>query len=408
MAFIIYLLLLLITVKGTECRVYTVRVERLSKEPILSFWSPEGTSNNTQWRYNYNAAYLPTTNDPGSKWRGYDALAVRVQNLIPLAKSIYDVGPSEIALTMGKCTTTTTTTTTTTMMMMDDNHKSFCTFNASMLTDYVMIKPGDDPSGKQSMGCEDPRIVHHNGTLYMFYTAVHKSKDGRPSDLGNIRAQLALATCQWSQVHSLQDFRTCWKLRGTLFDDIFWTKSGALLIRGEQQDQHYYYPHLLFFGDSDIQIAVTSDLLHYNVTNRYLVSRRQDSFDSELVESGPEPLQLSDGNYLFLYNSARKVSIPNPKPGWHLEYNLGFVILDKNDPTRVIYRSNEPIMSPVLDWERCDNSPSAGQWSRRGLTPLVIFVEGWRRIPGSMDQFLIFYQGCDSVTSVARLTVDIQ
>lgn len=66
-----------------------------------------------------------------------------------------------------------------------------------------------------------------------------------------------------------------------------------------------------------------------------------------------------------------------------------------------------PLCPPVLDWERCDNW-SGDQWQKRGLTPLVIFVEGWRRIPGSMDQFLIFYQGCDSVTSVARLTVDIQ
>lgn len=193
-----------------------------------------------------------------------------------------------------------------------------------MLTDYVMIKPGDDPSGKQAMGCEDPRFVYHNGTLYMFYTAVHKSKEGRPSDLGDVRAQLALALLVngLRQVHSLEDFRTCCKLRGTLFDEIFWTKSGALLIRDQAPPGQAH--HFLFFGDSDILVAVTSDLLHYNTTDRYLVKRRPDSFDSELVESGSKPLQLSDGNYLFLYNSAHRVSIPNPKPGWNVEYNLGF------------------------------------------------------------------------------------
>jgi predicted GH43/DUF377 family glycosyl hydrolase len=216
-----------------------------------------------------------------------------------------------------------------------------------------------------------------------FYTAVSKTV----SDLW--RAQLSLATCQ---VNCLS--KAGWKIEGPLFPGVFWTKSGSLLIHNET---HRY----LFFNDSNIAIAQTSDLRHYTLTSEFLLRTRSDSFDSELVEAGPEPIKLSDGNYLFLYNSARKTNISNPKPGWSLEYNLGWVILKGDDPTQVLARSDQPIFSPKLDWEKCDNT--SAEWAARGLTPLVVFVEGWKKT--AEDTFLVWYQGCDSTTGLAKLTV---
>ena len=54
-----------------------------------------------------------------------------------------------------------------------------------------------------------------------------------------------------------------------------------------------------------MQLATTSDLLHYNYIDDVWLPIRNDSFDSLLVEAGPMPLPLSDGNYIMLYNSAR-------------------------------------------------------------------------------------------------------
>jgi predicted GH43/DUF377 family glycosyl hydrolase len=206
-----------------------------------------------------------------------------------------------------------------------------------------------------------------------------------------VRAQLALATCQ---VNCLTNTGSNWKYRGPLFADIFWSKSGSLLIHNAT---HRY----LFFGDLNIGIAKTTDLLSYTPTDDLLITPRSDHFDSELVECGPEPLRMSDGNYLFLYNSARKTDIKNPKPGWSLEYNLGWLILDGQDPTKVLARSDEPLFSPELDWETCDTTTP--EWAARGLTPLVIFVEGWKKT--AENTFLVWYQGCDSTTGVAQLKV---
>ena len=118
-----------------------------------------------------------------------------------------------------------------------------------------------------------------------------------------------------------------------------------------------------------------------------------------MIEPGPEPIKLKDGNFLFLYNSARITNETSPKPGWELFYDVGYVILDKNDPTNVLFRSSIPLFSPSLDWEKCTkfNPP-------KGLTPNVIFVEGWKKISDYKIQ--VFYQGCDSEMGIGEINID--
>lgn len=115
------------------------------------------------------------------------------------------------------------------------------------------------------------------------------------------------------------------------------------------------------------------------------------------------PLELSDGNFLFLYNSARK-GYPSPKPNWDIQYNIGWVILDKKDPTIILQRSSQPILSPDLAWEK-----GIGR-GVLGLTPNVVFVEGWQRYPGdsSNNRFLLYLGGADSVIGVAEVFVKLQ
>ncbi|CAF1348749.1 unnamed protein product [Rotaria magnacalcarata] len=327
-----------------------VEMKRLSAKPIISSWNK-----NSDFLYNYNSAFMPMINDPNAI-----TLLVRVQDLLNDAENIYNVGPSKIAVTQS----------------IDRNPLSY-----SHITQQSVIIDIDQVY--QSLGAEDPRVVLFNGSYYLFYTAVSKVLNG------DWRAQLALATCKTECLT-----KEGWTYHGPLFPDEFWCKSGSLLIHN---DTHRY----LFFNDSNIAIAQTTDLINYSLTSSVLLSTRSGSFDSELVEAGPEPLKLSDNNYLFLYNSARRTNVSNPKPGWSLEYNLGWAILNGDNPTEVLARSDRPIFSPVLDWEKCDNTSS--EWTNRGLTPLVIFVEGWKKT--APNTFLVWYQGCDSAMGLAELKV---
>ena len=55
-----------------------------------------------------------------------------------------------------------------------------------------------------------------------------------------------------------------------------------------------------------------------------------------LVESGPPPVQLSDGNLLFLYNSATVSSRPGSASFG--SYNVGWVIIS-SDGLSILQRS---------------------------------------------------------------------
>jgi len=333
-----------------------ITIHRLSQQPIISFWL-----NQSQFRFNYNSAFLPLPD-------GTIALVVRVQDLLPNATSNYDVGPSKLAV----------------VRQLNNNPTEY-----EYIHNEQIIIDSEDRS-YQIAGVEDPRITIINGTYYLFYTAVYWTPSHEWS------AHAALATCQSGKNPTKKEN---WILHSLLFPELSWSKAATLLVHNAT---HQY----IFFNESNIELALatTNDLLHYQYKNQSFIETRDDYFDSELVEPGPEPRRLSDGNYLFLYNSARRLSLPNNhfKPNWDREYNLGWVIMDGNDPTKILARSQIPILSPELDWERCDFT--SGQWAKRGLTPRVVFAEGWKQT--SPDQFILWYQGCDAVTGVAQVIVE--
>jgi len=244
----------------------------------------------------------------------------------------------------------------------------------------VVLEP---ESSAEAYGTEDPRVVYREktGDYYLLYSAVQDNP---------VISRLALATTK------TPSDKSSWIRHGPLFPQERWSKSGALLIR-----DGFPGPHYLIFGDSSLypglQIANSTDLLHWNLQPGLLIEKRSDKFDSTLVEAGPMPLPLSDGNYLFIYNSARG-GFPSKKPGWNLQYNVGWVVLDKENPTKVIQRSEDPLFGPVLGWEKGD-SPYLD------LTPNVVFLEGWK--PLSSNTFLVFYGGADSVMGAGIISVTI-
>lgn len=123
---------------------------------------------------------------------------------------------------------------------------------------------------------------------------------------------------------------TTWERRGPLFPQLGWSKSGAIIFRDEEN-----LPPVLLWGDTNITYAVADSVDSMNFTNiKTIIGTRNDHFDSILVESGPPPLKLSDGNYLFIYNSAKQHD--NPKPGFNMQYNAGWAILNGTDPGQVL------------------------------------------------------------------------
>ena len=60
-----------------------------------------------------------------------------------------------------------------------------------------------------------------------------------------------------------------------------------------------------------------------------------------MKEPGPPPIVIPEG-ILLIYNGADD----------KLVYSTGWVLFDKNDPTKVLARSEKPAFSPEKEWEK--------------------------------------------------------
>ena len=193
-------------------------------------------------------------------------------------------------------------------------------------------------------GVEDPRLVLIKNLYYLTYTAY----DGHS-------AQLALATSK-DLIH--------WERKGVILPayqgswNTQWTKSGAILP--QQVNGKWWMYYLGTRKDSDgkqrdhMGLAESTDLLHWkDATDKPVLDRRPDAFDSRVMEPGPAPVMTNDG-ILLLYNGANEALI----------YGPGWVLFDKSDPRKVIARADAPFILPTLKWEK------------GGQVPNVIFIEG--------------------------------
>jgi predicted GH43/DUF377 family glycosyl hydrolase len=236
----------------------------------------------------------------------------------------------------------------------------------------VVFGPSDDTD---SWGTEDPRIKYNpdDGLYYMFYTAYN-----------GVDIFLSLATT----VDPTSSDK--WTRHGAVFPDIQASKSGALLLRPTPSSPHY-----LFWGDSSIKMATSQDLTQWPADGgKVFIEVRADHFDSKLVESGPPPLQLLNGDYLFFYNSAT-VGWPD-EPG--SAYHPGWVILDGQDPRIIKQRSERPLLTPAFTWE-------LGTEPYTCNVPNVIFLEAAARIDDQTDTFQVYFGGADAVIGSAIVQV---
>jgi len=109
------------------------------------------------------------------------------------------------------------------------------------------------------------------------------------------------------------------------------------------------------------------------------MASRSGMFDSQVVEPGPPPIITPQGIFL-VYNGADD----------NLVYSTGWVLFDKNDPTKVLARAEKPVFAPERDWEKV------------GQVPNVVFVEG---MVMDGNRWLFYYGGADKTVGVAAAPV---
>ncbi|HMI52563.1 MAG TPA: hypothetical protein VK525_13690, partial [Candidatus Saccharimonadales bacterium] len=177
-----------------------------------------------------------------------------------------------------------------------------------------------------------------------------------------------------------------WQRRGVIIPsfkgkwNVKWTKSGAIVPEKIHGKYWMYYLGDAKGKETQMGVASSDDLIHWtDALDHPVVASRAGAFDSQVVEPGPAPIVTPDGIFL-IYNGADD----------KLVYSTGWVLFDKNDPTKVLARASAPVFTPEKDWERV------------GQVPNVVFVEGMVR---DGNRWLFYYGGADKHVGVATAPV---
>lgn len=204
----------------------------------------------------------------------------------------------------------------------------------------------------ETWGVEDPRVTCIDGTFYMTYTAFsgRSWEDYRP------------AIC-WSR--NLFE----WHGHEVLLNET--NKDTALFP--ERIGGRYY---LLHRREPHIWIASSTDLKNWS-DHRVLMDARPGGWESHKIGIAGPP-HLTDDGWVLFYHAVDSNRV----------YRLGVALLDREDPTRVLVRYDQPILEPELEWER------------KGLVPNVVFSCGSVEIAGA---YFVYYGGADACMGVAAV-----
>ncbi|MFA6355138.1 MAG: hypothetical protein WCW65_01805 [Candidatus Paceibacterota bacterium] len=241
-------------------------------------------------------------------------------------------------------------------------YKRFFHYNEDMpKIDYLS-------GGGWSGGCEDPRLTLIGDTLYMIYTAF----DG----WGSVR--IAMTSIK------LEDFKNGkwnWKKMVMISPPNEINKNWVLFpekINGKFAIMHSFYPKILIdYFDSLDEL----DGKHFIKSNNTRPIDSARTWDSWFRGVGPSPIKTPDG-WLILYHA---MDHKNPD-----RYRMGAMLLDLKDPTKILYRSRNPILEPETDYEN-----NGYKWG-------VIYSCGAVVKEGEL---FVYYGGADKYVCVATMNL---
>ncbi len=131
-------------------------------------------------------------------------------------------------------------------------------------------------------------------------------------------------------------------------------------------------------GGNYIWIAQSPDRIHWG-NHKCIAVTRENKWDSARVGAGAAPINTSEG-WLEIYHGADH----------NHRYCLGALLLDLNDPSKVLARSAEPIMEPIAAYEKT------------GFFGNVVFTNG-HYVDG--DTIKLFYGASDEVICSAEFSI---
>jgi len=223
---------------------------------------------------------------------------------------------------------------------------------------------------EEKMGCEDPRLIIVEDKIFMLYTAYD----------GNI-AQIAAASIVVEEFIKGNYYN--WKREGLAFRNI-WDKDAILFpekINGKYVIYHRIEPSIWVTYINEIKFPIREK-------HAIIIGPRPGRmWDSLKIGAGAQPLKTKYG-WLLIYHGV----------DYNYVYRLGVILVDLNNPQRVIYRSPNPILEPEEEYE----IGLSGAW-----VPNVVFTCGAvadkdKEVLEDEDRIMVYYGAADTSIGVAE------
>jgi predicted GH43/DUF377 family glycosyl hydrolase len=217
----------------------------------------------------------------------------------------------------------------------------------------------------ENKGTEDPRLVRINGTFYMTYTGY--------SDSDGIKLCMATSTDLLN-----------WSKTGPILPGIDRSKSGAIL--DTIQPDGTYHMH---WGEGKLYLATSTDLVHWAMPTNTTYATGVFDWEKLLIESGPPPVRIRDGQWLKVYNGVAAQTKGDYDFG---QYSTGQMLIN---PTLFPYGPHiARLETPILTPDTVDE--------KTGQVNNVLFSEGWVQFKG---QWLMYFGEADTRLGVASAPV---
>ena len=217
--------------------------------------------------------------------------------------------------------------------------------------------------GGKNSGCEDPRLTIIGEKLYMLYTAFDGKNPPRVALTSILAKDFLKRQWRWAKpvLISPPDF-----------DD----KDACLFP--EKFNGQYFIIHR---SGADIDCAFVPSLDFDGKTwlEEYsLMSPRPGRWDGKKIGIAAPAIKTAAGWLLFYHGISEEDNF----------YRLGAILLDLKDPTKIIARSDEPALEPLMPYEK------------QGENPNTVFPCGAALIKGKI---YLYYGGADQVAAVATI-----
>ena len=230
--------------------------------------------------------------------------------------------------------------------------------------DGISFKVDDAPflypsNESQCFGVEDARVTKIGDVYYITYTIV--SGDGFATALATTRDFLNIKRC------------------GIIFPP----QNKDVSIFPEQVKGRYialHRPNNEGFGLPSIWCSESPDMVHWG-NHKCILRPRDTPWEEMKIGGGAAPLKTPEG-WLEIYHGKGKDQ----------RYSLFLVLLDLEDPSVVLKRSEKPILFPQESYET------------GGFFPNVVFSNGV--IQRNNGQILIYYGACDETVCLVETSVE--